>query len=60
MSIVQPGPREPMLGDPDDHRPASMWRLIVDPERNPAPGTESDPPQRVCYDLRTGGFEVLD
>ncbi len=31
MSIVQPGPREPMVSDPDDHRPNSTWRLVVDP-----------------------------
>jgi quercetin dioxygenase-like cupin family protein len=152
VSIVQPGPREPMVGDPDDHRPASTWRLIVDPgdeagrvdslalieeeiavgdriplhvhdvdeliavhqgagetrlgarrervgpgsvvfipagvehgtaniggaplllhavfpatsividmrERNPAPGTDDDPPRRLRYDLRTGEFEVAD
>jgi quercetin dioxygenase-like cupin family protein len=31
MSIVDPGPREPMVGDPDDHRPNTLWRLVVDP-----------------------------
>jgi quercetin dioxygenase-like cupin family protein len=31
MSIVDPGPLEPMVGDPDDHRPNSRWRLVVDP-----------------------------
>ena len=153
MSIVNPGPREPMVGDPDDHRPGSTWRLVVNPgdaegvvetfavidehiapgdriplhthdvdelvivlagkgetrlgdqrqgigpgsivfvpagarhgtantpgasaleihgifpsttieirmlERNPAPGTEADPPRGLRYDLGTGGFEVLD
>jgi quercetin dioxygenase-like cupin family protein len=31
MSIVD-GPRyEPMVGDPDDHRPESRWALLVDP-----------------------------
>jgi quercetin dioxygenase-like cupin family protein len=31
MSIV-PGARfEPLIGDPDDHRPASRWALTVDP-----------------------------
>ena len=30
MSIVQPFGREPMVGDPDDHRPHSSWRLVVD------------------------------
>jgi quercetin dioxygenase-like cupin family protein len=31
MSIVEPGPKEPMVGDPDDHRPNSSWRLVFDP-----------------------------
>jgi quercetin dioxygenase-like cupin family protein len=31
MSFVDPGPLEPMVGDPDDHRPNSRWRLVVDP-----------------------------
>ena len=31
MSIVDRTPREPMVGDPDDHRPDSAWRLVVDP-----------------------------
>jgi quercetin dioxygenase-like cupin family protein len=31
VSIVDRGPLEPMIGDPDDHRPRSAWRLIVDP-----------------------------
>jgi len=31
VSIVQPGPFEPMVGDPDDHRPNTHWRLVVDP-----------------------------
>lgn len=152
MSIVEPGPLEVMVGDPDDHRPASRWGLKVDPgdergrvetlaiitekiapgdsiplhthdvdeaitildgladtrlgdesrrvgpgtvifipagvphgtanagpeplqihavfpatsieiamlERNPAPGTEADPPRRSRYDLRTGEFVHLD
>ncbi|MEP6681563.1 MAG: cupin domain-containing protein [Chloroflexota bacterium] len=152
MSIVPDGPFEPMVGDPDDHRPESRWRLVVDPgdergrvdslaliieeiavgdriplhthdvdeaitilqgdaetrlgderrrvgsgaiifipagtphgtanagaqplhihavfptleieidtlERNPAPGTEGDPPRRTRYDLRTGDFEMLE
>jgi quercetin dioxygenase-like cupin family protein len=151
VSIVQPTPREPMVGDPDDHRPRSEWRLVVDPgdesgrveglalieeqiapgdaiplhrhdvdelivvvagegvarlgdaeqrvgpgaaifipagaahgtrnvsggpmlvhavfpattididmlERNPAPGTEDEPPRRSRYDLRTGAFEIV-
>lgn len=28
-------------------------------ERNPAPGTEGEPPRSVRYDLRTGDVEVL-
>ena len=31
MAVVDPGPLEPMVGDPDDHRPESHWRLVVDP-----------------------------
>ena len=31
VSIVDLGPREPMVGDPDDHRPNTFWRLVVDP-----------------------------
>lgn len=31
MSIVDPQPYEPMVGDPDDHRPKSEWRLVTDP-----------------------------
>ena len=31
MSIVTPADLEPMVGDPDDHRPASRWGLKVDP-----------------------------
>jgi quercetin dioxygenase-like cupin family protein len=31
MSIVEPGDRTAMVGDPDDHRPASRWGLYVDP-----------------------------
>ena len=152
MSIVPDGLLEAMIGDPDDHRPESRWRLVVDPgddrgrvdslallveemavghriplhthdvdeaitildgdadarlgeerrrvgpgavifipagtphgtanaggqplrlqavfpaqeievnylERNPAPGTEHDAPQRSRYDFRTGDFEVLE
>ena len=28
-------------------------------ERNPAPGTEGDPPRRVVYDARTGAVRIL-
>ena len=31
MTVVGPGALEPMVGDPDDHRPESRWRLITDP-----------------------------
>lgn len=31
MSIIGAGPFEAMVGDPDDHRPESRWRLVVDP-----------------------------
>ena len=152
MSIVDGFTWEPMVGDPDDHRPNTRWGLVTDPgdasgrvdtiaiireeiavgdriplhthdvdeaitilggeadarlgedarrvgagaiifipagvahgatnagntpveihavfpstvieiamlERNPAPGTESDPPGRSRYDLRTGEVTPLD
>ena len=147
MGIVRDAPYEPMVGDPDDHRPDTTWRLAVDPttraelavllercavgdriplhrhdvdevvtildgtaayhldgdeqhvssgdivfipagvvhgmanagdravhvhavfpartvrmemlERNPAPGTEADPPMTTVYDFATGAFEVV-
>lgn len=31
MSIVDGYTYEPMVGDPDDHRPESEWALVVDP-----------------------------
>jgi quercetin dioxygenase-like cupin family protein len=31
MGIVKAGPFEPMIGDPDDHRPDTTWRVVVDP-----------------------------
>jgi len=31
MGIVKRGPLAPMVGDPDDHRPRTTWRLAVDP-----------------------------
>lgn len=31
MSIVEGYRLEPMVGDPDDHRPRSEWALVVDP-----------------------------
>jgi quercetin dioxygenase-like cupin family protein len=31
VSIVEGYRFEPMVGDPDDHRPASEWSLVVDP-----------------------------
>src|SRR5688500_2425460 len=149
MGIVRRTSLEPMVGDPDDHRPNTTWRLAVDPgtgrvanlsfleehcaagdriplhrhdvdevvvviagqgsysldgedhgvssgdvifipagtehgtanlgddvlhvhavfparsvlmemlERNPAPGTDGDPPMTTRYDFATGEFEVL-
>lgn len=150
MGIARNGPYEPMVGDPDDHRPETTWRLVVDPagggrsadlavllercaagdripahrhdvdevvtildgdaayhldgerhdvstgdvvfipagvvhgmantgdraihlhavfparrvrmemlDRNPAPGTEDDPPTTTVYDFATGAFETL-
>ena len=149
MGIVRKTPLAAMVGDPDDHRPSTTWRLVVDPdggrvanlsfleehcavgdrvplhrhdvdevvvviagtgsyaldgeeqhvssgdvifipagsehgttnigddvlhlhavfpartvlmemlERNPAPGTEDDPPMTTRYDFATGEFEVL-
>ena len=32
MGIVRAGQLEPMVGDPDDHRPRTTWRLAVDPD----------------------------
>ncbi len=31
MGIVRRTPFEPMVGDPDDHRPNTSFRLVVDP-----------------------------
>ena len=31
MSIVPGFTMEPMVGDPDDHRPNTMWTLLTDP-----------------------------
>ena len=31
VGIVRAGPFAPMVGDPDDHRPETTWRLAVDP-----------------------------
>jgi quercetin dioxygenase-like cupin family protein len=31
MSIVEGYRFEPMVGDPDDHRPNTVWSLLVDP-----------------------------
>jgi quercetin dioxygenase-like cupin family protein len=31
MSIVEGNQFESMVGDPDDHRPGSVWALVVDP-----------------------------
>jgi quercetin dioxygenase-like cupin family protein len=32
MAIVDTFRYEPMVGDPDDHRPNTTWALVVDPE----------------------------
>ncbi len=32
MGIVPPSPQQPLSEDPDDFRPASSWRLVVDPD----------------------------
>jgi quercetin dioxygenase-like cupin family protein len=32
MAIVDSYSYEPMVGDPDDHRPNTTWALVVDPE----------------------------
>ena len=32
MAIVDGYAFEPMVGDPDDHRPRSEWALVVDPK----------------------------
>ena len=37
MSIVEGYRFEPMVGDPDDHRPESEWSLVVDPGSSTAP-----------------------
>jgi len=31
LSIVEGYRLEPMVGDPDDHRPNTVWALLVDP-----------------------------
>lgn len=31
VGIVKSGPFQPMVGDLDDHRPNTTWRLAVDP-----------------------------
>ena len=31
MAVARRTPLEPMIGDPDDHRPETTWRLVVDP-----------------------------
>jgi hypothetical protein len=53
MSIVERTPMEPMVGDPDDHRPDTSWGLLVDPGMGEAP-------RRSRYDLRRGDFEAIE
>ena len=37
MSVVDDFVFEPMVGDPDDHRPNTTWSLVFDPPRADAP-----------------------
>jgi quercetin dioxygenase-like cupin family protein len=37
MSIVERPHFEPMVGDPDDHRPNTSWAIVADPVRTGAP-----------------------
>jgi quercetin dioxygenase-like cupin family protein len=32
MGIAWNSPYEPMVGDPDDHRPQTVWRVVIDPD----------------------------
>lgn len=41
MGIVRDAPYEPMVGDPDDHRPDTTWRLAVDPGTGTGTGAGS-------------------
>jgi quercetin dioxygenase-like cupin family protein len=38
MGLVRGAPYEPMVGDPDDHRPRTTWRVVVDA---PMPGARA-------------------
>jgi mannose-6-phosphate isomerase-like protein (cupin superfamily) len=40
VSIVEAFTYEPMVGDPDDHRPNTSWALVFDPPRDDAPYVE--------------------
>ena len=33
MGIAWNRPYEPMVGNPDDHRPQTVWRVVIDPDR---------------------------
>src|SRR5262245_27999975 len=37
MSVVDDFVFEPMVGDPDDHRPSTTWTFVFDPPREDAP-----------------------
>jgi len=37
MSVIDGIEYEPMVGDPDDHRPRTTWALVFDPPREDAP-----------------------
>lgn len=32
MGVAPPSPQQPLNEDPDDFRPGSSWRLVVDPD----------------------------
>ncbi len=41
MTVIRNGPYQPMVGDPDDYRPRTLWRVVVDDAsdgREPADG----------------------
>jgi quercetin dioxygenase-like cupin family protein len=38
MGIARNNPYEPMVGDPDDYRPQTAWRVAIDPDGDEAVG----------------------
>lgn len=42
MGIAQSSPYEPMVGDPDDYRPHTAWRVAIDPDGDPDGDTVVD------------------